>query len=125
MVSFKETKGKVVFGLTIVLIILFLLFAFLFYITKIIDDVKESVFTFMAVFGVITFFLSLALSIVNNKYRNDKELSDSNRMDDALSGIPIFICVSTFIIGGLSISMSDSAPKPSGPPLRLGDGSRA
>uniref|UniRef100_A0A6C0HVZ8 Uncharacterized protein n=1 Tax=viral metagenome TaxID=1070528 RepID=A0A6C0HVZ8_9ZZZZ len=126
MVNFKETKGKVVFGLTIVSIILFLFFAYLIFVTRNRDDVKESVVLFMIELGFITFILSLVLSIVNNKYRNDKELSDSNRMDDALSGIPIFICVSTFIIGGLSISMSDSAPKPSGTtPLRLGDGSRA
>ena len=120
MVSFKEQKGKVVFGLTIVSIILFLFFAYLIFVTRNRDDVKESVFLLMVPLGVITAVLSLVLSILNNKYRNDKELSDSNRMDDALSGIPIFICVSTIIIGMFSIATSDSAPKPSGP-TRLGD----
>ena len=106
MVSFKEQKGKVVFGLTIVSIILFLFFAYLIFVTRNRDDVKESVFLLMVPLGVITAVLSLVLSILNNKYRNDKELSDSDKMDKALSGIPIIIFVLMFFIGGMRISGS-------------------
>uniref|UniRef100_A0A6C0HVV8 Uncharacterized protein n=1 Tax=viral metagenome TaxID=1070528 RepID=A0A6C0HVV8_9ZZZZ len=106
MVSFKETKGKVVFGLTIVLIILSMLLVFLLFLTKNKDYRKESIKIFMIWSFFITFFLSLTLSILNNKYRNDKELSDSDTMDKALSGIPIIILILTWLIGGISMNRS-------------------
>ena len=108
MVNFKENKGKVVFGFTIVLIILFLLLSFLLFVTRNMSDLKGSVLIFIAQLGFVTAVLSLVLSILNNIYRKDKELSDSDTMDNALSAIPIIILVFTFLIGGISINSSKS-----------------
>ena len=110
MVSFKEQKGKNVFALTIVLIVVF--FVFIYGAFKFNKSKNDTFLGLMMIPGFITLVLSITLTITNNIYRNNKELSDSDTMDKALSGIPPTILICLFIIAGISIGSKKEPIRP-------------
>ena len=109
MVSFKTNNAKVAFGFTIVLIVIF--FVFIYAYLKFIRSSKENDFILglMMLSGMFILISTIVLSIKNNEYRKNKELSDSDTMDNALSGIPPTILICSLVIIGIGVLFNKPA----------------